>query len=516
MNAPAAHQPKIAAATVGHWIDGRAVAGAGRAAPRGIEVVEFACGIPHLLKGEFTDNVGTGIDSYSMRQPLGVVAGITPFNFPAMVPMWMFPSRSPAATPSSSSPPSATRRLDAAGRAAEEAGLPDGVFNVVTATRKRSTRCSTHPDVKAVSFVGSTPIARIHLRDRRAHGKRVQALGGAKNHMVVMPDADLDQATDALIGAGYGSAGERCMAISVAVRSATSADALIEQAGPRARALKIGPGDRSRRRDGPAGHRRHRDGRGLHRARRRGAQAGRRRPRLQGAGLRERLLPRRHAVRPRHAGHAHLQGGDLRPGAVVVRVADYAAASSWSTTTNTATASRSSPATATPRAPSPPRSGRHGRHQRADPGADGLPQLRRLEALAVRRPPHAYGDGGRALLHAAQDRSAPSACRRGDAGDALLEHRWRAQQRQRRAEPEHRGLDFRAAVRGCGRIRRRATPAGTRTGRRRRWRDQLLDDTLPAARCCTGCGCAARAGCAPGAPCSRQPPRLAGRAGITS
>jgi malonate-semialdehyde dehydrogenase (acetylating)/methylmalonate-semialdehyde dehydrogenase len=182
---------------------------------RGIDIVEFACGIPQLLKGDFTDQVSTGIDNWTLRQPLGVVAGITPFNFPVMVPMWMFPVAIAAATPSCSSPARPTRAPSL--RMAEllkEAGLPDGVFNVVQGDKDAVDALLEHPDVKAVSFVGSTPIANYIYETGARHGKRVQALGGAKNHMVVMPDADIDQAVDALIGAGYGSAGERCMAIS--------------------------------------------------------------------------------------------------------------------------------------------------------------------------------------------------------------------------------------------------------------------------------------------------------------
>ena len=185
---------------------------------RGNEVVEFATGIPQLLKGEFTEEVGTGVDSYSMRQPLGVVAGITPFNFPAMVPMWMFPvalacGNTFVLKPSEKDP---TTSLELA-KLLKEAGLPDGVFNVVHGDKEAVDALIDDPRIAALSFVGSTPIAEYIYSRGTATGKRVQALGGAKNHMVVMPDADLDQVTDALVGAAYGSAGERCMAISVAV-----------------------------------------------------------------------------------------------------------------------------------------------------------------------------------------------------------------------------------------------------------------------------------------------------------
>ena len=209
-------------------------------ATRGLEVVEFATGIPQLLKGEFTEQVGSGIDSWSMRQPLGVVAGITPFNFPAMVPMWMFPIALACGNTFVLKPserdPSASLLL---AEMLKEAGLPDGVFNVVHGDKVAVDALLAHPTVQAVSFVGSTPIAEYVYREGTKHGKRVQALGGAKNHLVVMPDADLDQAVDALIGAAYGSAGERCMAISVAVAVGHIADELIERLTPRVKTLKI-------------------------------------------------------------------------------------------------------------------------------------------------------------------------------------------------------------------------------------------------------------------------------------
>jgi malonate-semialdehyde dehydrogenase (acetylating)/methylmalonate-semialdehyde dehydrogenase len=210
---------------------------------RGLEVVEFACGIPQLLKGEFTDNVGTGIDSWSMRLPLGVCAGITPFNFPAMVPMWMFPvaiacGNTFVLKPSERDPSTSVRLAELM----MEAGLPAGVLNVVHGDRVAVDALLGDPRVAAVSFVGSTPVAEHVYRTSAAAGKRVQALGGAKNHMVVMPDADLDQATDALMGAAYGSAGERCMAVSVAVAVGRVGDALVGRLAPRVRALKVGPG----------------------------------------------------------------------------------------------------------------------------------------------------------------------------------------------------------------------------------------------------------------------------------
>ena len=211
---------------------------------RGLEVVEFATAAPTLLKTEFTENVGTRVDSYAMRQPLGVVAGITPFNFPAMVPMWMFPVALAAGNTFVLKPserdPSASLLL---AKWLEEAGLPKGVFNVVHGDKEAVDAILLSPDVQAVSFVGSTPIARYIYETGTRTGKRVQALGGAKNHMIIMPDADMDQAVDALMGAAYGSAGERCMAISVAVPvGEKTANTLIEKLVPKIRALKVGPG----------------------------------------------------------------------------------------------------------------------------------------------------------------------------------------------------------------------------------------------------------------------------------
>ncbi len=210
---------------------------------RGIDVVDFACGIPHLLKGEFSRNVGPDIDSWSDRQPLGVCAGITPFNFPTMVPMWMFPVAIACGNTFVLKPserdPSATMML---WELFQEAGLPAGVFNIVHGDKTAVDAILDSPDVAAVSFVGSTPVAEYIYSRGTATGKRVQALGGAKNHMIVMPDADMDQAVDALMGAGYGSAGERCMAISVAVPvGAKTADKLVEALAPKVRALKVGP-----------------------------------------------------------------------------------------------------------------------------------------------------------------------------------------------------------------------------------------------------------------------------------
>jgi malonate-semialdehyde dehydrogenase (acetylating) / methylmalonate-semialdehyde dehydrogenase len=227
---------------------------------RGLEVVEFACGIPHLLKGGFSENVSTRVDSYSIRQPLGVVAGITPFNFPAMVPMWMFPVAIACGNTfvlkPSEKDPSASVLLAELWR---EAGLPDGVFNVVHGDREAVDALLAHPDVRAVSFVGSTPIARHVYATGTANGKRVQALGGAKNHMLVLPDADLDLAADAAVSAGFGSAGERCMAISVVVAVEPVGDELVAKITDRVAKLTVGPGDDERAQMGPLVTRQHRD-----------------------------------------------------------------------------------------------------------------------------------------------------------------------------------------------------------------------------------------------------------------
>jgi malonate-semialdehyde dehydrogenase (acetylating)/methylmalonate-semialdehyde dehydrogenase len=210
---------------------------------RGLEVVEFACGAPQLLKSQFSDNIGGGIDNFSLRQPLGVVAGITPFNFPVMVPMWMFPlalvcGNTFILKPSERDPSASLLLADLL----KQAGLPDGAFNVVQGDKAAVDAILQHPDIAAVSFVGSTPIAEYIHNEGTRRGKRVQALGGAKNHMVVMPDADLDQAADALVGAGYGSAGERCMAISVAVAVGHVGDELVAKIAERVQKLRIKDG----------------------------------------------------------------------------------------------------------------------------------------------------------------------------------------------------------------------------------------------------------------------------------
>lgn len=226
---------------------GKVLADARGEVTRGLEVVEFACGIPQLLKTQFTDNIGGGIDNWQLRQPLGVTAGITPFNFPVMVPLWMVPvalaTGNTFVLKPSERDPSPSLML---AELLQQAGLPDGAFNVVQGDKEAADALLRHPDVKALSFVGSTPVAEhVHAEGSRRKGAyplRVQALGGAKNHLVVMPDADLEQAVDALVGSAYGSAGERCMAVSVAVAVGAVADRLVEALVPRVKALRIGNG----------------------------------------------------------------------------------------------------------------------------------------------------------------------------------------------------------------------------------------------------------------------------------
>ena len=222
---------------------GKTLADAKGEIQRGLEVVDFACGIPQLLKGEYTEQIAAGMDAWTMRQAVGVCAGITPFNFPAMVPMWMYPvaiacGNTFVLKPSERDPSASLL----AAKWLEEAGLPKGVFNVIQGDKTAVDAILNHPDIKAVSFVGSTPIAAYIYETAAKNGKRVQALGGAKNHMVVMPDADLEQSVDALMGAAYGSAGERCMAVSVAVAVGDVADALIAKLTERIKALKVGDG----------------------------------------------------------------------------------------------------------------------------------------------------------------------------------------------------------------------------------------------------------------------------------
>ncbi|HYA21428.1 MAG TPA: CoA-acylating methylmalonate-semialdehyde dehydrogenase [Burkholderiales bacterium] len=239
---------------------GKTLADAGGSVQRGIEVVEFSCGVPHLLKGEHAENIGADIDCYSLRQALGICAGITPFNFPVMVPLWMFPVAIACGNTFILKPsekvPSASLFL---AELLKEAGLPDGVFNVVHGDKEAVDAILHHPEIKAVSFVGSTPVARYIYETCAENGKRVQALGGAKNHAVVLPDADMEFAADSLIGAAYGSAGERCMAVSAVVAVGDIAESLVTKLRAKAAALKVGPGDSENTEMGPLITRAHRD-----------------------------------------------------------------------------------------------------------------------------------------------------------------------------------------------------------------------------------------------------------------
>ncbi len=252
------HQAELAALITAEH--GKVASDAAGEVARGLEVVDFACGIPHLLKGGYSENVSTGVDAYSMRQPVGVVTGITPFNFPAMVPMWMFPIALACGNtfilkPSEKDPSASLLMAELLA----DAGLPDGAFNVVHGGKEAVDALLTHPEVRAVSFVGSTPIARYVSETATAHGKRVQALGGAKNHMVVLPDADLDLAADAAVNAGFGSAGERCMAISVLVAVDPVGDELVAKITSRIAGLRVGPGADEGSEMGPLVTREHRD-----------------------------------------------------------------------------------------------------------------------------------------------------------------------------------------------------------------------------------------------------------------
>ena len=227
---------------------------------RGLEVVEFACGIPHLLKGEFSQNVGTDIDSWSIRQPLGITAGITPFNFPAMVPMWMYPlsiacGNSFILKPSEKDPSCSLKLAEFF----SDAGLPDGVFNVINGDKHVVNKILENEKISSISFVGSTPVAKYIYETSSKFGKRVQALGGAKNHLIVMPDANLDQAVDGIMGAAFGSAGERCMAVSVAVAVGDIGDKLVDQINDKAQSLKVAPWTDDQAQMGPVISKEHKD-----------------------------------------------------------------------------------------------------------------------------------------------------------------------------------------------------------------------------------------------------------------
>ena len=377
---------------------------------RGLENIEFACGIPNLMKGGYSEQASTGIDVYSIKQPLGVVAGITPFNFPGMVPMWMFANALACGNTfvlkPSEKDPSASMLI---GDLLKQAGLPDGCFNVVNGDKVAVDRILEHPDIAAVSFVGSTPIARYIYETGTKNGKRVQALGGAKNHMLVLPDADLDMAADAAVSAAYGSAGERCMAISVVLASESIADDLVDKIKERIPAIKVGPASEPDNEMGPLITGEHRDKVAgyIGGAEGEGAtlvvdgRAGRARWR--------RLLPQAVAHRQRQARHGLLRRRDLRPGAdrhphqrlprgpavdqrqpVRQRHGDLHPRR-W----------RCAPVRVR-------RAGRHGRRQRADSRAGQLLQLRRVEGQLVRRHPHVRS-GRHQLLHQDQGRHLPLA-----------------------------------------------------------------------------------------------------------
>ena len=284
---------------------------------RGLENIEFACGIPHLLKGGYSEQAATGVDVYSIRQPLGVVAGITPFNFPAMVPMWMFANALACGNtfvlkPSEKDPSASLFMAELL----HNSGLPDGCFNVVQGDKVAVDRLLEHPDVAAISFVGSTPIAKYIYETGTSNGKRVQALGGAKNHMLVLPDADLDMAADAAIGAAYGSAGERCMAISVLLAAEAIHDELVAKIADRIPNIKVGPGNEPDNEMGPLITGEHRDKVAgyLEGAPAAGRTSGRRRPRRDDTG--PGLLPEPIVDRRRRARHGLLRRRDLRARAV--------------------------------------------------------------------------------------------------------------------------------------------------------------------------------------------------------
>ena len=376
---------------------------------RGQEVVEFACGIPHLLKGGYSEGVSTGVDVHSKRQPLGVVGIISPFNFPAMVPMWFFPMAIAAGNtvvlkPSEKDPSAAIWMAELW----KEAGLPDGVFNVLQGDKEAVDALIDHPDVKAISFVGSTPIARYVYERSSSNGKRVQALGGAKNHMVVLPDADLDLAADQAVSAGFGSAGERCMAISVLVAVGPVADDLVAKIADRTRSLRTGDGTRGAR-HGPAGHAGPPGQGGVVRRGRRGGrrQGGRRRPRGVGPtalATASGSARRCSTTSPREM--SVYTDEIFGPVLNVVRAATYDEA---------VRAGQRQPLRQRRRAVHQQRRrgaqvrarrrGRDDRHQRADPGADGVLLLRRLEELAVRR--HATRTASRACTSSPAARWSP-------------------------------------------------------------------------------------------------------------
>ena len=374
---------------------------------RGLENLEFACSIPNLLKGGFTEQASTGVDVYQIRQPLGVVAGITPFNFPAMVPMWMFATAIATGNtfilkPSEKDPSAANFMAELLA----EAGVPDGVFNVVHGDKVAVDAILAHPDIAAVSFVGSTPIARYIYETGTKAGKRVQALGGAKNHMIVLPDADIEMAADAAISAGYGSAGERCMAIATIVAVGSVADPLVEAIKARLPKVKVGPGSDPTAEMGPLVTRQHRDkvASYLDSGPAQGATVvadGREHPLYRdsdgfflGVSLIDNVTPAMDAYKDEIFG----------PVLTVVRVKTYDEAVQAHQRQPVRQRDGDLHPRRRRRAPVPVRGQRRdGRDQRPDPGPGRLLQLRRLEELALRRPAHVRPRRD-PVLHAGQDR----------------------------------------------------------------------------------------------------------------
>ena len=378
---------------------------------RGQEVVEFACGIPHLLKGGFTENASTKVDVYSIRQPLGPVGIISPFNFPAMVPMWFFPIAIAAGNtvvlkPSEKDPSASLWMAELWA----EAGLPPGVFNVLQGDKTAVDELLTNKAIKSVSFVGSTPIAQYVYSTGTAHGKRVQALGGAKNHAVILPDADLDLAADAMVNAGFGSAGERCMAISACVAVGPIADDLVAKIAERARTIKTGDGTRDADM-GPLVTKVHRDkvASYIDAGEADGAKIVVDGRSVDPDGGKDGFWLGPDPDRPRQARHERLHRRDLRPGAVggARRVLRRSVATDQRQPIRQRHRDLHQRRRRGAAIPERGR-GRHGRHQRADPGADGLLQLRRLEGLAVRRHARPW-DGRRAVLHPRQGHHQPVA-----------------------------------------------------------------------------------------------------------
>ena len=377
---------------------------------RGLEVIEFACGIPTLLKGEFSEQASTGVDVYSIRQPVGVVAGITPFNFPAMVPMWMWaPAIACGNTfvlkPSEKDPSASIFTAELL----KEAGVPDGVFNVVHGDKVAVDALLEHPDVAALSFVGSTPIARYIYETGTRHGKRVQALGGAKNHMIVLPDADIEMAADAAVSAAYGSAGERCMAVSVVVAVGDVADPLVAAIKERLPKITVGDGMDPASEMGPLVTREHRDKVAgyLDSGAAQGAKVvadGR-----ETAPGGRRLLPRRLAARRRHDRDGRLPRRDLRAGARRHARRHLRRGAEADQRQPVRQRHRDLHPRRRRRPPVPVRRrGGHGRDQRPDPRPRRLLLVRRLERIAVRRQPHLRARG-HPLLHPRQGRHEPLA-----------------------------------------------------------------------------------------------------------